>query len=151
MKKFLGPLIVKVKVTIGEYKKKASHFLILLLKHFNSFERPSDMRRLIFWTLLGIYSFSLIVFPVASYFQYLNVFADDPAIWFQRSGSIMVLSGVMIELFGDKLHFLDTKRYMEKHEQYIASFATGLVSLGYVGWGTAIWGYGDLMYVWFSS
>lgn len=78
---------------------------------------------------------------------------DDPEIWFQRSGSVLVIFALLIEAYVVSINNrlnpigwadLDVdllrKHYLHKHSrlQFILTFQL-LV-------GTLIWGYGDLIY-----
>lgn len=68
---------------------------------------------------------------------------DSPELWFQRSGSLITLVGVLLEYHLVKIRFMP---YSERAEQkQISNFPERVVLLMIVI-GTIIWGYGDLLF-----
>lgn len=98
--------------------------------------------------------FIMILIPILGFFGLFNVWEDPPAIWFQRSGSLMVLFGLLIEytLFSidDELFSIGTlnKKELKLLKKYQIHYAS-MKYLGIIGAvvGTVIWGYGDLFWL----
>ena len=86
--------------------------------------------------------------------SYWKPFTDDEGVWFARSGAIMILCAVIVEFrFNNKVvekirgtikkaavSKLPLDTGIKKEQEYIA-YAAHI----FVGLGTIIWGYGDLI------
>lgn len=91
--------------------------------------------------------FIMVLIPILGFFGFFSVREDTPAIWFQRSGSLMVLFGLLIEytLFSidDELFSIGTlnKKELKLLKKYQIHYAS-MKYLGIIGAvvGTIIWG-----------
>lgn len=96
----------------------------------------------------------MIAIPLAAFFGLFNVMGDAPEIWFQRSGSLVVMFGLLIEYtlysINDELFSIGTPRPKEikLQRKYRFQFSSmKYLGLGGAICGTLIWGYGDLLWL----
>ncbi len=105
-------------------------------------------------TIIAVVAFLVsILFLISSWYGWFNLFGDEPKVWFQRSGSIMVVILLLAEYQVYKMvtdlrqgnmipH--SARRTQDKYRpyipylQYVAILATLLA--------TIIWGYGDIVF-----
>lgn len=101
--------------------------------------------------ICGLLVIPTILVTLFGYFGVLKPINEDIAIWFQRSGSLIVMCAVLIEFQLFSIHgaifpsdvsfsqFTDLEnKYGNKHKLF-SVFAASVAILG-----TVIWGYGDL-------
>jgi len=103
--------------------------------------------------LKSVTSLFLLVFGCivlfAAWFNFLLPYCDAASIWFQRSGSIIVLISVFSEVLALKA-FVGFPEIGEvdarnKYKKLLSSTKILAPFLAIVG--TVIWGYGDLIYI----
>mgnify|MGYP001762254488 CR=1 FL=1 len=86
--------------------------------------------------------------------QMLRLESQDPSLWFQRSGSIMVVLALLAELRVltiDRLIVARDHSFLYCHMYIEQKYLIRLKVISYVPYvvvalGTVIWGYGDLVY-----
>ena len=113
----------------------------------------------LFYATVSVYIMPvLIVIAVGlmagAWFQWCNAFNDKPEIWFQRAGSIATMFAIIAEA-----NILNIKRITdpsgwgsEQAEPFIERYSWILpwyegVLLILLLFSTAVWGYGDLIYL----
>lgn len=94
-----------------------------------------------------------VIAPIAAYFKFLIPAAENPEVWFQRSGSISVLFAVWAEYELSKIGNLINLSGIASKDQVDLKNKYSIVSnlAKYLGvlvaiFGTLIWGYGDLIF-----
>ena len=99
---------------------------------------------------------SCLIVALLAWHGVLNIFGDTPELWFQRSGSIIVVIAALSEYY-----LFDIKSAFPK-EAYAVPYALKewekdrLRYIEYSGFilmaaGTLVWGYGDLLYCWVTQ
>jgi len=94
-----------------------------------------------------------IVIPILAIFSVLKPEGEELTVWFQRSGSIVVLLAVWIEYNLFQIHgeIYPTGFIPEDGDKFTLKYGKPYDALKLVGavlavWGTIIWGYGDILY-----
>lgn len=94
-------------------------------------------------------------FIVAGWNGQLKPDIDDPSIWFQRSGSVVVLSSLFVDFFISREKTRMSNQFPNKwqgdffevFEKYLPIFKIlHIISIIFAVVGTIIWGYGDLIF-----
>lgn len=100
----------------------------------------------------------------------LNFFNDEPSVWFQRTGAFVIFTAIPIEILllryhewirGKVSYMSENKLYSSSsHHAVMAMAAKGYLPFEYLMmkalnvfiaiFATAIWGYGDLIYLAFK-
>ncbi|GHB74758.1 hypothetical protein GCM10008107_25330 [Psychrosphaera saromensis] len=129
------------------------------------------------WFRILFFNSFLFTVVVIAYSQVFSYYEDTPSIWFQRSGSIIVITAIILELkhknkmnllysFTQKLIIDNLKVDLEPSNKPYYSLSADnemreiikpydtLVEINLIVWaiiGTMIWGYGDIIYKLFNS
>jgi hypothetical protein len=91
--------------------------------------------------------------PILAFKSFLMPDEEDVAIWFQRAGSLMVVSSVWVEfklfkiaadIYPSGVFSQDDTRLTEKYSVYFG--VVKYLALAGALFGTVIWGYGDVFY-----
>ncbi|WP_067048212.1 hypothetical protein [Moritella sp. JT01] len=111
----------------------------------NYYEKRLVTKMLAVWVSL----FASLLILWAGYRGFLMPEIDKPAIWFQRSGSVVILITVFAELFVIKrLRSISDGQEITaraKFKNYIS--ITNIFDIAMSLIGTVVWGYGDLIYM----
>lgn len=97
---------------------------------------------------------SMVAVPVLAFFNVFNVMDEPAEIWFQRSGSLVVLFGLLVEytLFSINDELFSVGNLKPQEVKLLRKYRIQYASMKYLGLfgaitGTIIWGYGDLVWL----
>ncbi|RNL61411.1 hypothetical protein [Zhongshania marina] len=110
-------------------------------------EKEAKKYRTLALLFIGFY----ILIPILALMGAMKPESEALGIWFQRSGSVMVLFASIAEFFSVKMHGVFNPAHLTNEPLFntklkfsLQSFKLMAVSAVLIGLGTLIWGYGDI-------
>ena len=108
---------------------------------------------LFYRTIVVVLLMLLILLPFLASYGVLKPANEKIEIWFQRSGSIIVLLGSLAEYCSFKMHNVFSPIHLSNEPLFNTKLKYCLqakwlmvISAIFISFGTIVWGYGDLFY-----
>ena len=118
-------------------------------------EEEAKIKKELWWSVPLL--ILLLIVPFLSFSNILNYSGDSNQVWFQRSGAVMVILAVWIEikLFAINGDVFPSGLITEQEDRLSKKYQSKYQIVKYLGFvgavsGTLIWGYGDLIWMAFT-